>query len=299
MDSEKLQFPGVKASIKETYKVLAQWRKIFALVTVVFIFPFSLFVLSYLKLLEIISAKIHSDFKNNTLMASHLLNLVLINLGYLVLGFIFTLLSTSAIVYPIACSFTSKDLSNLSFRKVVSAVPKLLKTFRKTLLLSVVVFQLFSRILLILSLQSIWNIIEDTRYGILVLLVSLYVVAFILCSIQQFHWNLTCIMWVLLDICGIPIQENHVNLRRYQQLTQGKVWIGALISATLQMVTFITQVCFYGLLTHGKPLVIPGIACFIFLSTSLLISIVFPTMVYCISVPRNVDGTIASVYFYV
>ncbi|XP_058089780.1 uncharacterized protein LOC131236547 [Magnolia sinica] len=134
-EPEELQFLGVFGIYKEAYKIFTTCQKIFSKITLALILPLSFIFLAHIQISDLLFSKIdHNEEALDTTqvgsptqkeilhrLSSEWTTYILFKAAYLVLVLILSLLSTSAVVYTIACVYTAK---NLTFRKVMSVVPK-------------------------------------------------------------------------------------------------------------------------------------------------------------------------------
>lgn len=137
IEQEELQILDLLGIYKESCKLIYNLRKILTQITLSLILPLSIF-LAQEKLSEILFWKIwfHEfrlhESRLGSLSHNNLMNLisfewaefVLFKLVYLVFALIFSLLSTSAVVYTVACAYTSREIT---FKKIMSVVPRVWK----------------------------------------------------------------------------------------------------------------------------------------------------------------------------
>ncbi|XP_027150553.1 uncharacterized protein LOC113750809 [Coffea eugenioides] len=127
-EQEEMQFLGLFGIYAEAYKVVFRWRKIFSKITLSLILPLSFIFLAHIELSHLLKIKvIHTEnqlhrAQSEPQKSKKLTDLNWYNITYLTFLLIFSLLSTAAVVYTIACIYTGREIT---FKKVMSVVPKL------------------------------------------------------------------------------------------------------------------------------------------------------------------------------
>ncbi|KAL0556425.1 hypothetical protein IC582_004939 [Cucumis melo] len=135
---ENLKFLGIFGILHETFKLTHQWRKIFTQITLLFILPLSLLFFANMETSNFFLQKISQEktilqqtqistpqfLKLSHLVSSEKLYSSLFSFTFLILSSIFSLLSTSAIVYTVACIYAARDVS---FTLVMAVLPKVSK----------------------------------------------------------------------------------------------------------------------------------------------------------------------------
>ncbi|RZC66091.1 hypothetical protein C5167_009786 [Papaver somniferum] len=111
---EELQFLGIFGVFNEAYSITVSWRKIFSQIALAFILPLSVVEIMYHQqddgLFSFFLPRLTSEW------AGFWIFMVIYHLFLHVLS----LLSTSAVVYTIACAYTKKEII---FIEVASVVP--------------------------------------------------------------------------------------------------------------------------------------------------------------------------------
>ncbi|TYJ35721.1 hypothetical protein E1A91_A05G256200v1 [Gossypium mustelinum] len=132
---EEMQFLGLFDIFKESYKIISSCRKLFTKITLALILPLSFIYLVHVQVSSLFSSKLQLDhirsdtaeYENSSNLISHeALYFLLFNFVYFTLFFIFSLLSTAAVVYTIACIYTARELT---FKTIITVVPKVWKYF--------------------------------------------------------------------------------------------------------------------------------------------------------------------------
>ncbi|KAH9315718.1 hypothetical protein KI387_024345, partial [Taxus chinensis] len=120
--------------LRVAFNVLRSTLKQFVTITFTLILPLSFVILGHTLFSDLLMRKIEEKFAkqvdgpdaNRTMNAqsSEWTKLLLFQAGYFVFLFAFSLLSTAAVVYTVACIYTGKQTS---YTKVMSVVPKVWK----------------------------------------------------------------------------------------------------------------------------------------------------------------------------
>lgn len=156
---EEIQFFGV---FKESLKTVSSWRKFFSLITLGLILPLSFYYISHIQITELLftdillnADKLEGSLHNNisSILSTKWTTFFLFKIGYSIFFINLALLSTSVVVYTIACIYTAKEIS---LTKVMSAVPKVLKRLMDTFIWNVVILFAYNIIaFLILSFGGV------------------------------------------------------------------------------------------------------------------------------------------------
>ncbi|XP_022765891.1 uncharacterized protein LOC111310742 [Durio zibethinus] len=287
-EQEEMQFIGFFGIYKESYKVIFAWRKIFSKIALSLILPLSFIYLVHMEVSSLFFRKIiHNEIeldhtRSGTPKYEKLSDLIsdewayfwLFKAAYFTLVFIFSLLSTAAVVYTIACIYTARELT---FKKVMSVVPKVWKRLMVTFL-CIFVAMFFYHVLAIV-LIFIWAIsIGPSNLGVLVffILMILYLAGLLYLTII---WHLASIVSVLEEAYGYQAMVKSKNL------IKGKLWVAIAIFLTLNITLLVIQFGFQRLVVHGSTLgmanrVVFAIICFLLLSKMFLFGLVIQTVIY-------------------
>ncbi|KAJ6391774.1 hypothetical protein OIU77_025687 [Salix suchowensis] len=142
---EEMQFLGVFGIFQEAYKIIFSCRKIFRQITLALILPLQFIVLAQIEVTNVLFGKIinnevellgtEAGTKRYNQLSDHISSefayLCLFKVAYSILCVVFSLLSTAAVVYTIASIYAGREVS---FKKVMSAVPKVWKRLMVTFL---------------------------------------------------------------------------------------------------------------------------------------------------------------------
>ncbi|KAL6315743.1 hypothetical protein AAG906_007167 [Vitis piasezkii] len=237
VEPEEMKCLGVVGIYREAYKIIFSWRKIFTQITLAFILPLSFIFLAHIEVSDYLLANI-IDNENNLvetqigtlkynkiahLLFSELATLCLFKAAYLLFTLIFSLLSTSAVVYTIACIYTGQKVT---FTKVLTVVPKVWKRLILTFLTILAVFFAYHIVAALFLISWIaFMAPSNTGFLILFFLVIFYLVGLVYMSIV---WQLANTVSVLEDSYGIEA------MKRSRELIKGKVGVAVFIFFKLE-----------------------------------------------------------------
>ncbi|CAK7354876.1 unnamed protein product [Dovyalis caffra] len=292
MDREQgeLQFLGFFGIFKESFKIILTWRKIFSQITLVLILPLSFIFLAHMQISQLIFFKIlvHQDTlemtqvgtpkydKLSDIISSEWTAFWLFKIAYFTFLLILSLLSTSAVVYTIACIYTAKPIT---FKKVMSVVPKVWKRLVVTFLWSyavVVVYNIIAAVLFItLWTQAVYHVPAlGFKIAILVVLIIIYSVGMLYITMV---WHLASVVSVLEDFYGIKAMIKSKNLMKGNMRVAAAVFV-------------VVGVCFVGIQFLYEFFVVlkcplgvrigMGIVCYLMLCKVMLFVLVVQTVLY-------------------
>ncbi|XP_011027399.1 PREDICTED: uncharacterized protein LOC105127717 isoform X2 [Populus euphratica] len=217
-EQEEMQFLGVFGIYKEAYKIIFSWRKIFSQIALALILPLSFISLAHIEVSNVLSGKIINNQvellgteagtkrynKLSDHVSSELAYFWLFEAAYLILSLIFSLLSSAAVVYTIASIYTNREVS---FKKVMSVVPKVWKRLMVTFLSVSVAFFAYTVVAILVSslvLIIAWFVFTGFHYlkvfySFGIVLLVLYFMGFVYMIIV---WQLASSVSVLEEACG-------------------------------------------------------------------------------------------------
>uniref|UniRef100_A0A2P2JPF2 Uncharacterized protein MANES_02G173000 n=1 Tax=Rhizophora mucronata TaxID=61149 RepID=A0A2P2JPF2_RHIMU len=287
-EQEELQFLGLFGIYKETTKIIFTWGKIFSQITLALILPLSFIFLAHIEvsnliLFKIMHAEVQLDYtragtpryeKLTDLVNSEWAYFWLFKAVYFTFLLIFSLLSTAAVVYTIACIYTGKPVS---FKKVMSVVPKVWKRLMITLL--AIFLAIFAyNVVAVLVLMSWALLFGHTKAAIPTFFVVLaaYFLGLVYMTIV---WQLGSVVSVLEEASGFKA------MAKSKALIRGKTWIAVIIFFKLNLSFVAIQIIFSRLVVHGVSLavvdkIIFGVICFLLLCKLYLFLLVIQTVLY-------------------
>ncbi|KAL5571693.1 hypothetical protein UlMin_021290 [Ulmus minor] len=255
-EQEEMQFLGVFGIYQEACKIIISWRKIFTQITLTSILPLSLIFLAHIEVSDVLSRKIWTNEMNldqNKVgtpkydrISDHISSEVslfwLFKAAYFTFLLIFSLLSTSAVVYTIACIYTSRQVS---YSKVMSVVPKVWKRLMVTFLWYFLAFFLYH--VLVVMLFVLWVFLvaipyHDAGFVTFIILLVLYFVGALYLTLI---WQFSSVVSVLEDVRGMQA------LNKSKALTKGKMWLSIFVFLILGLLSYLLQFAFQKLVVHG------------------------------------------------
>ncbi|KAK2656203.1 hypothetical protein Ddye_009255 [Dipteronia dyeriana] len=278
-EQEQLQSLGFFGTIKESFKILFSWKKIFTHITLTLILPLSIFYLVQIEISDLISSKVSNTSNNTITTTSHRRSTDSIFLGIfkfvdLVFYLILYLLSTAAVVYTVACFYAAKQTT---YKKVMKIVPKVWKRLLVTFLWSVAISFVYH--VVALGVFALWifllaNTVAGLVVGVVILILYLVGLVYIIVI-----WQLACVVSVLEEKYGLKA------MKKSRVLIKGKMGVAVL---TLILFGF----CFGGIDVLFERYVVVewsrnvlisifvAIGCVVLLVPVTLLSLVVETIIY-------------------
>lgn len=254
-EPEELQFLGIVGIFREAQKILISWRKIFSGIALGLVVPLSFIFLLHIEISELIFSKIdrnehaledappgsRTEVKILNRLASEWASYAAFKAAYLLVVLVFSLLSTSAVVYTVACIYTAKDVT---FRKVLTVVPKVWRRLLVTFLWNFAIlfaYNTFSVLVLVLALLLVGT--DGGGVAALVIFVPAYIAGLVYISMV---WHLASVISVLEDTYGLAAMQ------KSKALIQGKAWVASGIFLLFHISFFAVEVSFSQLVVHGR-----------------------------------------------
>ncbi|KAI6689494.1 hypothetical protein NL676_026322 [Syzygium grande] len=290
MDREQgeMQFLGFFGIYKESYRVIFSWRKIFSQITLALILPLSFVFLLHIQVSDVLFSKIvHNKIeldetrpetarydKISDVLSKEWAVFLLFKALYFTVLLVFSLLSTSAIVYTIACIYTGREVA---FGKVMSVVPRVWRRLMVTFLC--VFMAIFVYIVVTVLILFTWALlIGTTNLGLVILAVLgiAYLVGFVYITLV---WQLAGVVSVLEEDYGVKA------MIKSKDLIKGKMGVSILIFIPLNISAYLIQFAFERLVVHGRSTEMVGrfgygALCFLLLSMLMLLGHVVQTVIY-------------------
>ncbi|GAB2279162.1 hypothetical protein Dimus_013816 [Dionaea muscipula] len=263
-EQEELQFLGFFGIFRETIAIIGRTSKIFTKITLTLILPLSFVFLANIYLSLLLTSKIiHNEAALDAAahqgspssyydavssrISSEWTAFWLIKAAYLLFLLIFSLLSTSAVVYTVASSYTAKDIT---FPKVISVVPKVWKRLMVTFLCSFAVVFVYHLLLVpavIISLVILDEDLTTTATVILVLLLVVLLVCYLVGLVYiSVIWQLASVVTVLEDSCGMGA------MLKSRALIKGKMWVAVGVLLVFNLCLGAVKLPFDELVVRGK-----------------------------------------------
>lgn len=236
---DELQFLSATDILKESISIPKQSPKTFYLITLTLIFPLSFAILAHSLFTHPLITKIQDPYGSHT---SQWEKLLIFQFCYLIFLFIFSLLSTAAIVFTVASIYTSKPVS---FYSTLSAIPKCFKRLFITFLwvgLTMVVYNVVFLGFVVLLIVAI-----DTRN--LVLFFFSLVVVFVLFLVVHVYitavWHLASVISVLENVYGFAA------MKKAFEILKGKAKMGSVLVFGYFVICGAINGLFGSIVVHG------------------------------------------------
>lgn len=305
-DQEEMQFLGLFGIYIESCKLIFQCRKIFSQITLALILPLSFIFLAHEKISQMLYWKLRFNeyrlestqtgtYKYNKLsdlVTSEWITYILFKATYLTFLLIFSLLSTSAVVYTVASVYTSREIT---FKKVMSVVPKVWKRLMVTFIFTFLAFLAYHMVFTFTL--YLWDrfISEINILGpaVIIIVLILYCVGFIYMTTI---WLLASVISVLEDCYGLKA------LIKSKNLIKGKLIVSAVIFFKLNVLLFFTNVLFYVNVVYAwreanVKMIGFGVLCMLLLFKMILFALVVQTVIYFVCKSyhhENIDKSLLS-----
>ncbi|CAA2982948.1 uncharacterized protein LOC111365739 [Olea europaea subsp. europaea] len=293
-DQEEIQFVGFFGIFKESYNIVTSWGKIFSQITLALILPLSFIYLAHIQISELLFADIMNNESTfnitpagtssyNTIMSilsSKLTAYTLFKIGYLIFFIILALLSTSAVVYTIACIYTGKEIS---FIKIMSVVPKVWKRLMVTFIWNFIILFAFSfiAVLIVILLLSLYLLGSSDKVvdNLALLFIVIYFIGSVYVSVI---WHLATVVSVLEESYGLnAMAKSRALIKGKMGLSVGIFLLFGLCFSGIQMFFknhFVIKKRDIGLVNR----IGYGSLCLFLLSILMLLGLIMQTIIYFI-----------------
>ncbi|XP_073315753.1 uncharacterized protein [Primulina huaijiensis] len=290
LEQEQMQFLGLCGVYFEAYKLIFRYRKIFSQITLTLILPLAFIFLAHEEVSTTLYWKIRfNEFRLHhtvagtpkydrisDLVSSEWATYILLKGLYFTFVLIFSLLSTSAVVDTVACAYTSREIT---FRKVMSVVPKVWKrvmvTFLCTFLAVVCYNMLFALTIFLWAVTFAY--IQGLGQAILLLILMIYPIGFVYMSII---WQLASVVSVLEDLYGFKAMIKSKDLIKGKMIAATVIFF--ILNLSLGIIYWVFRVCIvYGWRASGTIQIIGyGALCLLLLFKLILFGLVLQTIIY-------------------
>ncbi|EYU23743.1 hypothetical protein ABFS82_08G090700 [Erythranthe guttata] len=289
-EQEEIQFLGFFGILKESITIVSSWRKIFTQITLALILPLSFIYLAHIQISELLFSKImlnefildrtaegtRTHDRISGALSSEWTAFFLFKIGYFVFFIVLSLLSTSAVVYTIACIYTAKEIA---FKKVMSVVPKVWKRLVVTFIWNfVIVFAYNVASLIALFLGAV-------LFGSVPVIGTLFLILFGVCYFVGFFY--ITIVWHLATVVSVLEESYGLNaMAKSQALIKGKMWVSFAVFFVVGVFFFGIQLIFEFLVVVGGDgegvgaRVGFGIFCLVLMSIWMLFGLITQTIIY-------------------
>jgi len=287
-EQEEMQFLGLFGIYKEAYKIMNSWGKLLGQISLVLILPLSVIFLVHMQVSEVLLSKIvHNEIvldytragsptynKVSDVLSSEWTIFWLFNAAYYTILLILSLLSTSAVVYTIACIYTGHEVD---FKKVMSVVPKVWKRLMVTFLcyfLFFIVYQILAIVILVICILGF----RSTK-ALIPISIVFWILYFVGLVYMTIVWQLASVVTVLEDTFGFGA------MIKSKALIRGKMVVAVLVFLMLNFSFAIIKILFENLVVYGVSLGIVsrvgfGVLCLLLLFILFLFGLVVQTVLY-------------------
>ncbi|XP_051139540.1 uncharacterized protein LOC127257203 [Andrographis paniculata] len=286
-DEQELKSMGLLGIYKESYRLIFRFPKIFTQITLTLILPLSIIFLSHNQVSNILHRRIiHVSTTADDVVSSPLTVYILIKATYFTFLLVFSLLATSAVVYTVACIYTSGDVAAVAFRAVVTAVvPTVWKRLIITFLCTFFVFCTYNFVFLV-TLFSVFLFFATFSDNFLVgqavvyLVLAAYGFGFVYMSVV---WQVAGVVTVLEESYGFAAMVRSKGLINAGGMTASLTVIFLTLNAPLAVIggffkEFVEDEDYYyfGVVTR----IGIGALCLVALMKVILLGLVVQTVVY-------------------
>lgn len=285
-EQEDMQFLGLLGIYREGYKIVVSWRKILSQITLALILPLSFIFLAHMEISTRLFWKIRdtewqlyrsgNDHQKHKRLADVLSSewtyYYLFKAFYFTCLLVFSLLSTAAVVYTIACIYTARDVT---FKKVMSVVPKVWKRLMVTFVISFAAFFVYNFISFLIIISCVMLDGLASLYLFIIVFI-IYAIGFVYMTMV---WQLASVVTVLEDSYGFKAMMKSRNL------IKGNMWVSLIIFFKLNFALVAIQFVFQVFVVHGFSVdpwkkILLGILSFLLLIVLILFWLVAQTIIY-------------------
>lgn len=287
-EQEENQFLGLFGIYKESNKIITSCSKIFSQIALTLILPLSFIFLIHIDVSNILFRKIMINTdeiidtpqgtpqhqKLSDIISSEWTTFLLFKLVYFTFLLIFSLLSTSAVVYTIASIYTARDVT---FKTVMSVVPQVWKRLMVTFLCTFLAFSSYNIMAILVFI--IWTLLVGYNSGVVVILIIIGILYFVGFLYLTVVWQLASVVTILEDCYGVEA------MMKSNELIKGKMGLSIVIFLMLSVSIFGIQILFTKVVVGGWGLslvgrTVSGILCVVLLPHLFLFGLVIQTVLY-------------------
>ncbi|KAF3439394.1 hypothetical protein FNV43_RR17671 [Rhamnella rubrinervis] len=306
-NKEEMKSLGVFGIYKESYKIITSWSKIFLQIALAFILPTYLINFGNIQISNAVFANTTLNQNATTtittfnrtqqytvsgtalpynpypnLFSSQCVSFWLFQAACFIAGIIFSLFSTSAGIYTVARIHTGREVT---FKKVMSAVPKVWKRLMVTFFCTFVAFAAYTMgtmliifIIVFITISANPSSIPGLITGSLVtsVFVVVYLVGFVYMTLV---WQLANVVSVLEDVRGFKA------MKKSKELLKGNMWVAIIAPFMLGIISLVVRSSFEKLVMNGWYIGTVdrfgyGIVCSMLLIVLSLFGLVMETVLY-------------------
>ncbi|KAK4741031.1 hypothetical protein SAY87_024619 [Trapa incisa] len=291
-EQEEMQFLGLFGVFRESFNIIRSWRRIFMQISLTLILPLSFVFLLHIDVSEVLLSKIiyneeALDRSVGTPRYQRLSDVLsrewtlffLFKAAYITFFLVLSLLSTAAVVYTIACAYTARDVT---FRKVLSVVPRVWKRLFITFLCIFVAVFLYNTLAISLMIAVIM-VAGNSAAGsaVLIVLLALYLAGTVYMTVV---WQLASVVSVLEEDYGVRAMTKSKDLIKGKLILSVAVFFILILSLWLVQTMFETLVVRVGGSSGGgiPARICYAVVCFVLLSGLFLFGLTIQTVIYLV-----------------
>ncbi|RZC46974.1 hypothetical protein C5167_039955 [Papaver somniferum] len=261
----------------EAFRITFSRKKIFSQVTLTAVLPLSIILLSSIQVSYFIGYPINVNSRGIGHWVFELL--------YAIFTLFFTLLTTSMVVYIVACIYTSRDIT---FKRVIGVFPKVWGRLIVTFLWCLLVWVIYTGVAIGLFLWFFLSVNDGGQENDKVLIFGICLfIPFMIGSVYMENvWSVAMVISVLEDDYG------RKALGKSMKLIKGKVWVSSSVFLTLHFALSGVVFAFSLLVVYGDILslerkIYVGIACSVLLMLLIHFTLVIQTIFYFVCKSYN------------
>uniref|UniRef100_A0A7N0UB28 Transmembrane protein n=1 Tax=Kalanchoe fedtschenkoi TaxID=63787 RepID=A0A7N0UB28_KALFE len=234
VEPEEMQFLGLFGILKQSFKLIYTWRNIFIRITLALILPLSFILLAHIEITHLMLSQLISNEitlagfrigsnkyeKLSDLITSEVIALSLFKVAYFTFFLIFSLLSTSAVVYTVASAYASREFS---FGGVMRVVPKVWRRLMATFMCMFIAMFVYNFCFGVgVILCDVFIGFSGTEIVILSSLFVLYLAGLVYMSLV---WQLASVVSVLEESYGLRALVKSKNLLKGKLVVPGFIFL--------------------------------------------------------------------------
>ncbi|KAM7257251.1 hypothetical protein ACFE04_012992 [Oxalis oulophora] len=287
---EELQFLSSSGVFKQSFTLIFKWKKIFTQITLALILPLFLIALVRSHIENTFIDKFNKDFDNYTQSEAikKIVLFIVFEILYVTFLILFSLLSTSAVVYTIACIYAAKEIT---FKKVMSVVPRVWKRLLLTFIVGYAILFVFCFVgVLFLSLIIAFLGGNPIGIALIVIFAVLLLAGFIYIYML---WNLASVVSVLEKVKGCKAMKKSKVLIKGHLVVSIALFVFQVFAfggISIVYEVFVVD----GSLNLGVKILL-GILCYVLMVIVALLVLVIQTVIYFVCKSyhhENIDRTL-------
>ncbi|KAI4378812.1 hypothetical protein MLD38_016241 [Melastoma candidum] len=284
---EEMKNLGFIGIFKESFKIIWKYKGILSLITIASILPLAVIFLAeyhYSLYLEqklrrdehkFYDARNDSSEKHRLMdeLSSVRIKLCVLNVVYYVVLLMFSLVSTSAVVYLVACVYTGKAVT---FKKVTSVIPRVWKRLALTFFW-VFIINIVYHLTTLGMYVTLFAIFGRSTAMSLTIVIAVFILHFA-------GFVYLCIIWYLGSVISVLEKNSGINaMAKARDLIKGKGKVVSFIFILLGLVYYGVSIPYEKLVAlHWSParVITIGLPCLLLLTGLFLVGLVVQSVIY-------------------